>query len=132
MRLGAALAALAPLLLAAGTDPPREAEGGYWQAGGREGHYRARVVSDRQPLAVQIEWIAHASSAASEAAVASETVPDLAPSGGPWRISNPELRVEGTATLLTLDAREEGTGSRRQLVIELGAGFRCLPRARPA
>jgi hypothetical protein len=54
MRLGA-LAALAALLLAAGSEPPREAEGGYWRAGEREGHYRALVAPDPSGAAVPTE-----------------------------------------------------------------------------
>ena len=127
MRLGA-LAALAPLLLAASSQPPLDAEGGYWRADEREGHYRARVAPDPGGAAVQIEWIAHATDAAPEDAVARETITGLAPVG--TRISTPELRTEGHATLLTLDARDPTTGNRQQLVIELGEPGHYHRRAR--
>ena len=127
MRLGA-LAALASLLLAASIDATEPAEGGYWRAGGREGHYRARVATDANGAAVEIEWIAHATGDAHESAVAREIVPGLAPAG--IEVSTPELRVEDSATLLTLDARDPTTGSLRRLVIELGEPGHYHRRAR--
>jgi hypothetical protein len=127
MRSGA-VAALASLLVAAAADPTAEAEGGYWRAGEREGHYRARVVGDASGAAVQVDWIAHASDTEPEHAVASETLTGLAPAG--TRVSTPELRAEGEATLLTLDARDPLTGSGRQLAIELGGPGHLHRRAR--
>ena len=127
MRIGA-VAALASLLVAAAADPTAEAEGGYWSADDREGHYRARVTSGAGGAAVQIEWIAHASETGHEQVVARETITGLAPAG--TRVSTPELRTEGHATLLTLAARDPATGDQRQLEIELGEPGRAHRRAR--
>src|SRR5688572_4437980 len=111
-----ALVTVAAVLLAASAQAPREAEGGYWRAGEREGHYRVTVTPAAGEATVRIEWIAHATDASEEETVATQTLSGL----GTAQISTPELRTEGTATLLTLDARDPVGGSRRAIAIELG------------